>query len=152
MLLVDTSIWIDHFRGIDNGLAEALDQNRVMVHPFVIGELALGNLPQRQLIIARLTELPGAIVADPAEVLAFIDRHALAEIGIGYVDAHLLAGASLSGSGFWTRDKRLESVAARVGLARGLARGWSPSKRPGRGAARPGLLTSAAKGGSRSPP
>lgn len=120
MILVDTSIWIDHLRAGDRPLAGLLESGQVLAHPFVIGELALGHLRQRQMIVRWLQDLPPAETATDAEVLTFIERHALAGRGIGYVDAHLLAAARLGGSTLWTRDARLSGVAESLGL------GWSP--------------------------
>jgi hypothetical protein len=123
VILVDTSVWVDHLRKHDRTLAELLDAGRVLTHPFVIGELALGNLQQRGLIVDALRDLPRAGVATDREVLRFIDQHALFGWGIGYVDAHLLAAARLTaGTVLWTRDKRLSRVADRLGLAAGALR------------------------------
>lgn len=117
MILVDTSVWVDHFRRGDGQLAGLLEAGEVLSHPFVIGELACGHLASRQLVLELLHELPGAVVAQHEEVLGFIDRHRLAGQGIGYVDAHLLASVSLShGATLWTRDRRLRAVANRLGL------------------------------------
>ena len=118
MILVDTSVWVDHLRAGDPALAGLLETGRVLAHPFVIGELALGNLRQRQLL-RWLHDLPAAPTAADAEVLSFIERRALAGSGIGYVDAHLLASAQLGAAALWTRDTRLSAVAERLGLARG---------------------------------
>ena len=118
MILVDSSVWVDHLRNGNTTLARMLDNGRVLAHPFVTGELALGNLRQRELILAALQDLPQAVVAGETEVLGFIDRQGLYGCGIGYVDAHLLASARLtSGGSLWTRDKRLHAVADRLGLA-----------------------------------
>jgi predicted nucleic acid-binding protein len=118
VILVDTSIWVDHLRAGDTVLTGLLSTNMVLAHPFVVGELALGNLRQRKVILDALMDLPRASIATDAEVLHFIDRHALFGRGIGYVDAHLLAGVRLTtGAALWTRDKRLHGVAARLGLA-----------------------------------
>ena len=118
MILVDTSIWVDHMRAGDAALAELLDARQVLTHPFVIGELALGNLRQRDLVLGALQNLPQAIVAADGEVMHFINRHALFGLGIGYIDAHLLASVRLTASaGLWTRDKRLSDVAERLGVA-----------------------------------
>ncbi|ALA16196.1 MULTISPECIES: type II toxin-antitoxin system VapC family toxin [Chelatococcus] len=118
MILVDTSVWVDHLRTGEETLAALLDHGRVLTHPFVIGELALGFLRQRQAILPALQGLPHASLATDAEVLAFIDEHALAGLGIGYVDAHLLASTRLTaGSTLWSRDKRLARVAERLELA-----------------------------------
>ena len=117
MILVDTSVWIGHLRGGDPVLAGLLDATEVLTHPFVIGEIALGNLRQRALILTLLHDLPRATVATEQEVLDFIDRHALFGYGIGYVDAHLLAAVRLTAAaGLWTRDKRLRAAAVRLGL------------------------------------
>ncbi len=121
MILVDTSVWIDHLRAGDKALASLLDTGSVLAHPFVIGELALGNLRQRVLILDTLSDLPLAGVATDAEVLHFIDRHALFGRGIGYVDCHLLAAVRLTeGAALWTRDQRLHGVAGYLGLAMAL--------------------------------
>ncbi len=119
MILVDSSIWIDHLRATDPDFASLLSRGQVLVHRFVIGELALGNLRQRDEILRLLGELPQAVVATDAEVLHFIDANRLGGLGIGYVDAHLLASARLSDAArLWTRDKRLHAVAVKLGLAR----------------------------------
>lgn len=118
MILADTSVWVDHLRVGDKRLAELLDQGLILVHPFVLGELALGRLRQRQVVLEALSELPKANVADNAEVLAFIGRHALFGRGVGYIDVHLLASVRLTaGAGLWTRDKRLRCVADELGLS-----------------------------------
>ena len=117
MILVDTSVWIDHFRHDDPALGRSLDQRQVLCHPFVIGELALGSLRQRDLILEALRGLPSALVAHDDEVHAFIERHKLFGIGIGYIDAHLLAATFLTPDvRFWTRDKRLRAAALRLGV------------------------------------
>jgi predicted nucleic acid-binding protein len=118
LILVDTSIWIDHFRRQDAFLSSLLRDDRVLMHPFVIGELALGNLQQRDVILAKLHRLSRPATATHAEALQLIDRHSLFGTGIDYVDAHLLAAAFLSpGAGLWTRDKRLLAVAQRLNIA-----------------------------------
>jgi predicted nucleic acid-binding protein len=119
VILVDTSVWVDHLRTGDQMVAELLDAGRVLVHPFVIGELALGHLRQRRMVLNSLRDLPQADIATDQEVLTFIEGHALAGLGIGYVDGHLLAATKLmAGASLWTRDKRLSEVAERLGLAR----------------------------------
>ncbi len=119
MILVDTSVWIEHLRSRKKALARLLDAGLVLAHPFVIGELALGNLGQRQTFLGALRNLPEAYVATDAEVLHFIDRHELAGRGIGYIDAHLLAAARLTdGATLWTHDRRLHGVANQLGLAK----------------------------------
>jgi predicted nucleic acid-binding protein len=117
VILVDTSVWIDHLRSGDRTLVRLLDTGQALAHPFVIGELALGSLRQRNLIRDALGDLPRTIVASDQEVLHFIWQHRLFASGIGYVDAHLLAAARLTaGTALWTRDKRLHAVADRLGL------------------------------------
>jgi predicted nucleic acid-binding protein len=123
MILADTSVWVDHLRTKDNALAALLDAGIVLAHPFVIGELALGNLRQREIVLNALADLPQVSAATDAEVLHFIDRHALSGRGIGYVDAHLLVAVQLTGgTELWTKDKRLHSVAVQLGLANTLPR------------------------------
>lgn len=118
MILVDTSVWIDHLHHGDEVLASLLTAERVLAHPFVIGELALGNLQARDVILSTMRKLPQATVAHPEDVLHFINREALSGLGIGYVDAHLLAAARLTpGTSLWTRDKRLHAAAGKLGLA-----------------------------------
>jgi predicted nucleic acid-binding protein len=118
MILVDTSIWVDHFRTGDATLATLLAHGRVLTHPFVIGELALGVLRQRCAVLTDLSDLPATVVATDAEVLRFINRHALFGRGIGLIDVHLLAAAVLTaGAKLWTNDKRLNGAAEAMGLA-----------------------------------
>lgn len=118
MILVDTSIWIDHFRYGDEHLIQLLQAGRVISHTFIIGELALGCLKNRNTILDSLKDLPQAVVATDTEVMRFIDENTLFGKGIGFIDAHLLAAARLTpGSRLWTRDKRLLSVAATLNLA-----------------------------------
>jgi predicted nucleic acid-binding protein len=108
MILVDTSVWINHLRNNDPHLVRLLTENSVLSHPFVRGELALGNLRQRKEILAALDNLPQAPVAFTDEVNVFIEQHALYDLGIGLIDAHLLASTRLSGNTrLWTQDKRL---------------------------------------------
>lgn len=117
MILVDTSVWVDHLRRGDPGLVRLLNTTQVLTHPFVIGEVACGNLKRRSNMLALLQDLPQSSVAIDAEVLFFIERQALMGRGIGYIDAHLLAAVTLEGNTLWTRDKRLQSVAVELGLA-----------------------------------
>ena len=118
MILVDTSVWVDHLRANDAKLIELLDAGLVLTHPAVIGELALGNLVQRGGILHALHQLPHATAATDQETLHLIERESLFGQGIGYIDAQLLAAARLMpGTLVWTRDKRLEFVAQRLGMA-----------------------------------
>jgi predicted nucleic acid-binding protein len=107
MILVDTSIWVDHLRSSSAELSGLLERSRVLAHPFVIGEIALGHLKRRQQVLDGLSGLPQADMASDPEVLSFIEFADLAGTGVGYLDAHLLASAKLSGALLWTRDKRL---------------------------------------------
>jgi predicted nucleic acid-binding protein len=117
VILVDTSVWIDHLRSGDDTLAALLTSGDVLTHPGVIGELALGNLRQRNEILGLLHGLPRATVATDSEVLTFIDRASLYGKGIGYIDAHLLAATALTADArLWTRDKRLAGVANEQGI------------------------------------
>jgi len=121
MILVDTSVWVDHLRRGEETLAALLDEARVLMHPFVIGEIACGVLSERSLTLELLGNLPAAILAESEEVLAFVEQHRLYGRGIGYVDAHLLASVALMpGSALWTRDRRLQAAAA------GLRCTWAP--------------------------
>src|SRR5262245_25807532 len=117
MILADSSIWIDHLRLANPTLAGLLSKRLVLAHPFVIGELAMGSLKDRKLIIQNLSDLPAARKADDHEVLAFVERHKIYARGIGYVDAHLLASAKLTAATLWTRDRRLLAAAEEMGLA-----------------------------------
>ena len=118
MILVDTSVWVDHFMGVDNVVSELLQAGRVLAHPFVIGEVGLGKLRQRTAILGYLQDLPQARVATDLEVFTFIEQWELSGSGIGYVDAHLLASARLTpGVSLWTRDPQLVRVAEQMGVA-----------------------------------
>jgi len=118
MILVDTSIWADHLRQGNSILLHLLEAEEVLGHPFVVGELALGHLRPRGIILNDLRALPQALVASDREVLNFINEHRLFGRGIGYVDAHLLAATRLTADAeLWTRDKRLRGAADRLRLA-----------------------------------
>ena len=120
MILVDTSIWIDHLRSKDARLADLLDRCRVLAHPFVTGELACGNLRNREEILSLLDNLPQSPVASPAEARHFIERNQLMGLGVGYIDIHLLAATALAENALlWTGDQRLTQVASRMKLAFG---------------------------------
>lgn len=118
MILVDTSVWIDHFhRGVPR-LAAALNDGAVFTHSFVIGELACGHLRDRKTVLSLLAELPGAEEASHDEVLGFIDRHRLWGRGVGYADMHLLASAALTPPvRLLTHDRRLRAIAESLDLA-----------------------------------
>jgi predicted nucleic acid-binding protein len=117
MILVDTSVWVDHFRSRNSGLVSWLEGDEVLTHPFVIGELACGHLRRRQEILGLLSALPSATVARHEDVLALVDAHRLFGRGIGWVDAHLLASALLSGVRMITLDGQLLKVAKGLGVA-----------------------------------
>ncbi len=119
MILVDTSIWIDHLRTGDPELDELLRESQVLGHPWVTGELALGHLSRRSEILSLLHNLPQTTVATDDEVMTLIDKRQLFGLGIGYVDAHLLAATALTPAArLWTRDKHLALVAAQHGFAK----------------------------------
>jgi predicted nucleic acid-binding protein len=122
VILADTSVWIDHLRESDPTLQALLEHGQVMTHPFVIGELAVGGLRQRETILNALAALPHAVAANEAEVLMFIDTEKLFGIGLGYIDAHLLAASRLTPDALlWTRDKRLRAAAERLAFSAKLA-------------------------------
>ena len=118
MILADTSVWIEHLRRGNVNLASSLDAEQVLMHPFVLGELACGNMRNRAELLELFGRLPMAMTATDVEMLDFIERHRLMGQGIGYVDVHLLASTVLTrGARLWTRDRRLAAVAHRLGLA-----------------------------------
>ena len=118
MILVDTSVWVDHLRANEPLLASLLTQNKVLGHSFVRGELALGNLRQRETILSALDNLPQTPLVFNDELNYFIEKNSLFGLGIGLVDAHLLASTRLMGNTqLWTRDKRLQMAALRLNLA-----------------------------------
>jgi predicted nucleic acid-binding protein len=120
VILVDTSVWIDHLRSGEPSLAASLEGGRVMMHPFVLGELACGNLEKRGEVLKLLGDLPAAPTATVPEALDFIERRALMGRGIGYIDVHLLASVALSSDArLWTRDRRLAAAATELELAFG---------------------------------
>lgn len=117
MILVDSSVWVDHLRHGDQRLVTLLEASQVLTHPFVVGEIALGSLKNRETILGSLRGLPQAATATDEEVQKFIESNVLFGLGIGYIDAHLLAAVRLdAGSQLWTRDKRLGAIADRMGL------------------------------------
>jgi predicted nucleic acid-binding protein len=118
MTLVDTSIWIDRFRRADTRLRHLLVEDRVLTHPFVIGEIALGVLPKASPILGDLQRLPKVRIANDQEILHFISARKLSGLGIGLVNAHLLAAVILTpGARLWTRDKKLIAAAERTDTA-----------------------------------
>lgn len=117
MILVDTSVWIDHLCAGDEHLVSLLNTVQVLAHPFIVGELACGNLQNRDELLALLRDLPQVTVAEDREVLIFIGEHELMGKGIGYIDAHLLTAVSLSRPArLWTRDKSLALLATELEL------------------------------------
>lgn len=116
MLLVDTSVWVEHLRSGTAGLEQLLNNSQVICHPFIIGELACGNLKNRSHILSLLDTLPSAQPADHEEVIRFIETHKLMGKGLGYVDIHLLASAVLMDVPLWTLDKSLSKSAALLGV------------------------------------
>ncbi len=117
MVLADTSVWVSHFRASEPHLKTILDEEKTLCHPFVIGELACGNLKPRQEILSLLQVLPSASIVSQSELLYFIERKRLAGTGIGFIDAHLLASCQLAGVPLWTLDRRLRQTAEKLNLA-----------------------------------
>lgn len=122
MILVDTSVWVEHLRSAPQAVAALLEQGDPLIHPWVIGELACGNLNHRAQVLSLLGNLPSSVVASEAEILQTIDAHGLMGRGIGNVDAGLITSCLLSGCRLWTLDRRLAAVAGSMGLA------WCPSR------------------------
>jgi len=118
VLLADTSVWIAHLRGVERRLASALDDGRVIVHPFVVGELACGTLRTRERFLEDLARLPQATHATHDEAMLLVDRFRLAGTGIGWVDAHLLAAARLSDAVLYTHDAALRRAWTSVSRVR----------------------------------
>lgn len=116
MIIADTSVWVDHLKKGDARLAARLEEGRILMHAWIIGELSLGALKRRDSLLQSLHELPQAPVCAPDEVLHFIQASALSGRGVGLVDAHMLASAKLIGATLWTRDRRLAEEAGRLGL------------------------------------
>jgi predicted nucleic acid-binding protein len=107
MILVDTSVWVDHFRNNNARLAGLLADEQVLIHPYIIGELSLGSIKNRSEIIGLLAELPLAPVAEHEEVMDMVHKHKLFGCGIGWVDAHLIASALLAHARLLSNDKAL---------------------------------------------
>ena len=122
MILIDTSVWIDHIRLPDINLQSLLQINGVLVHPYVIGEIALGSMRGREFVVRRLQALPEVVLAKHDEAMQFVETHKLFGTGLGYVDVHLLAACQLTpGASLWTRDKRLGEIAAQMHIGAVLA-------------------------------
>ena len=117
MVLVDTSVWIEHIRFGHAGLEPLLIAGEVICHPFVIGELACGTLKNRNTILSLLKALPSAVEADHAEVMGFLGKNLLMGRGLSLIDVHLMASAFLSGVPLWTLDKRLRQASSKLGIA-----------------------------------
>lgn len=111
MILVDTSVWISHFRESNAELVDFLNTGEVACHPYIVGELACGNLKNRTTILSLLESLPMTVAAEHEEVLALIESNRLMGKGLGYMDVHLIASALLTGVPIWTLDKKLQQVA-----------------------------------------
>ena len=113
-MLVDTSVWVDHLRRGNSRLASRLERGEVESHPFVLGELACGNLKRRAEILSLMSALPQTVHADHDEVISLIESSRLVGLGLGWVDMHLLASTLLTGTTLWTLDKRLGAQAQRL--------------------------------------
>jgi predicted nucleic acid-binding protein len=122
VILVDTSVWIDHLRSHDAMLAALLEQQDLLIHPMIIGELALGSIANRATVLGLLGNLPHVFRASDDEILTFIEARSLVAKGLSLVDVHLLASTTLTpGTKLWTRDKQLNTMAQELGLA------WRPN-------------------------
>ncbi len=117
MILVDTSVWIDHWKAADHRLSDLLFEEQVLSHPFVVGELACGKFKHRSEILTLMKNLGHAPVVAHDDVLTFVEAHALMGSGLGWIDVHLLASASRVGERLWTRDNRLARAARRLGVS-----------------------------------
>ena len=115
MILVDTSVWVDHLRRTELVLVRLLDDADVLIHPYIIGELACGNLTKRKELLQLFNNLPQAVPASHEEVMTLIEQRSLMGSGLGYVDVHLIAASLLSGCQLWTKDKRLLAVVQDIG-------------------------------------
>jgi predicted nucleic acid-binding protein len=113
MILVDTSVWVNHFRQSNPRLRQALEDGHVLMHPFVIGEIACGSLASRAKVLGDLQRLPSAVAADHDEVMGFLEQHRLFGEGITWIDVHLLASARLSNCRLWTLDAHLHTAATK---------------------------------------
>jgi predicted nucleic acid-binding protein len=116
VILVDTSVWVQHLRRGDPRLVDLLGQEQVVCHPFVIGELAMGSVKNRTTILTLLHRLPSTDVATHKDVLALVERRGLHGAGLGWIDAHLLTAALLAGTRIWTIDRALASAARGIDI------------------------------------
>jgi predicted nucleic acid-binding protein len=122
VIVIDSSIWIDHLNHGDPIVLKLLSDEAALMHPFVLGEIALSFLQHRRTVLAELGKLPSPAIADDHEVINMVETKRIFGSGIGYVDAHLIAACLLtSGTYLWTRDRRLADVAARLGIDAGAA-------------------------------
>jgi predicted nucleic acid-binding protein len=117
VVLVDTSVWVKHLRDGETGLDVLLENGEVVCHPFIIGELACGNLKNRREILSLMSALPLAVQAEDEEVMRFIDIHHLMGQGLGYIDMHLLTSALLAHVPLWTLDNKLRKVYSKINPA-----------------------------------
>jgi predicted nucleic acid-binding protein len=123
VILVDSSVWIDHLRAANPLLVEIIGDKLVLMHPYIVGELAVGSIKDRSKFLSKLSDLPAATMATDIEVLDLIERRSLHGCGIGYLDAHLLASVFLTaGAKLWTFDRKLHALAEREGCAADLPR------------------------------
>lgn len=116
-MIVDTSVWVQHLRKGDSLLQERLERGIVVIHPFILGELACGNLVNRREVLDLLASLPSAVVVEDSDLLGFVERERLYGRGIGWIDVHLLASARVMAEPLWTLDRRLGEAALAVGVA-----------------------------------
>ena len=117
MVLVDTSVWVSHLRDGNPGLEKLLNDGEVVCHPFIVVELACGNLKNRKEILTSLQSLPMTILAEDGEVLKFIENHQLMGKGLGYIDVHLMAAAVITDVPLWTFDKILDKLTKKIGIS-----------------------------------
>jgi len=118
MILVDTAVWVDHFRKPEDELMRLLDDEHVLSHPFVTGELAMGRFKDRESILLMIQDQPPTCIAEDEEVVRFVTQNNLHGLGLSYIDAHLLVAVQLTpGASIWTRDERLKKAAASLGIS-----------------------------------
>ena len=117
MILVDTSVWVSHFREGNTELQQLLNEGDIVCHPFIIGELACGNIQNRSEIFILLSSLPMVKESNHHEVLVFIEKKKFMGKGLGYIDVHLLASALLSNVAIWSFDNKLNETAAELGMS-----------------------------------